>query len=123
MATSYTNIPPKKITADANIQAYDTYYSTPLEVSASTFDAMKSFFTARGFESIAAESVALVIIKQAKKDNLNPLEILDTLKGLDNAEISALVAEIINYNRFRTSFLGYALAFVETEEVARNVLA
>jgi hypothetical protein len=123
MATSYTNIPPNKITADANIQAYDTYYSTPLEVSASTLDAMKSFFTARGFESIAAESVALVIIKQAKKDNLNPLEILDTLKGLGNAEISALVAEIINYNRFRTSFLGYALAFVETEEVARNVLA
>lgn len=123
MATSYTNLPTQKSSGDANVQAYDTYYSTPLEVSASTLDAMKAFFTSRGFESIAAESVALVVIKQAKKDNLNPLEILDTLKGLDNVEISALVAEIINFNRFRTSFLGYALAFVETEEVARNVLA
>ena len=123
MATSYTNLPTQSSSSDANVQAYDTYYSTPLEVSASTLDAMKAFFTTRGFESIAAESVALVIIKQSKKDNLNPLEILDTLKGLDNVEISALVSEIINYNRFRTSFLGYALAFVETEEVARNVLA
>ena len=83
---------------------------------------MKSFFTSRGFETSAAESVVIVIIKQAKKDGYNPMEILDTLKGLTNVEISALVSEIVNNNRLKTSFLGYGLAFEPNFEVARNIL-
>jgi hypothetical protein len=51
------------------------------------------------------------------------MQILDTLKGLDSVEISALVAEILNYNRFKTSYLGYALAFTPRIEVSRNIVA
>lgn len=117
----YNNLPPKKI-ADATVQAFDSYYLKPLELNAGTLDAMKSFFTARGFDPLAAESVSVIIIKQANKDGYNPLQILDTLTGLDSVEISSLVAEIINYNRFKTSFLGYANKFTPNQEVYRNVV-
>lgn len=122
--TTYTNIPPNKSSnSDSDLlRTFDTYYDKPLEIHASTFDAMKAFFTSRNFDPVSAEAVSLVVIKQAKLDGLNPLQILDTLKGLDNVEISALVAEILNFNRFKTSFLGYALAFRANEEVSRNVL-
>ena len=123
MNPTYNNLPAKSTSDTAIVQAFDAYTSAPLEIDASTIDAMRGFFTSRGFDKTAAESVSVVIIRQAKKDGYNPMQILDSLKGLDSVEISALVAEIINYNRFKTSFLGYALAFSANQEVARNIQA
>ena len=123
MNPTYNNLPPKGIPATAIVQAFDAYSSAPLEIDAGTFDAMRGFFTSRGFDKSAGESVAVTIIKQAKKDGYNPMQILDSLKGLDSIEISALVAEIMNYNRFKTSFLGYALSFSANQEIARNIQA
>lgn len=121
MADLYSNLPNGSGTS-LKINAYDAYFNKPLELEANTFNALKGFFTSRSFEESAAESIAVIIIKQAKSDGYNPMVILDTLKGLDNVEISALVAEILNYNRFKSSFLGYARKFNTSEEVSRNIL-
>jgi len=123
MNQTYNNLPSKTTSQSAIVQAYDAYTNQPLEIDASTLDAMSGFFTSKGFDKTAADSVSVTIIKQAKKDGYNPMSILDSLKGLDNVELSALVAEIINYNRFKTSFLGYALAFSANQEIARNIQA
>lgn len=119
----YSNLPANKVQADATVQAFDNYYLAPIELSASTLAAMVGFFTQRGFDPASAETVAVVIMKQAKKDGYNPMQILDTLSGIDSVEISALVAEILNYNRVKTSFLGYSKEFTPHDEVQRNVLA
>jgi hypothetical protein len=119
----YSNLPPNAIQKDATVQFFDAYYSKPLELNASVLAAVKGFFGSKGFEETAAESIAIIIIKQAKKDGYNPMQLLDTLKGLDSVEISALVAEILNYNRFKTSFLGYAREFSTNYEIKRNILA
>lgn len=123
--TSYTNLPPtvSKNSDYKTITAFNTFYDTPIEIETTVYDACKGFFTSKGFDIVSAESVALIIIQQAKKDKLNSMQILDSLKGLSDVEISALVAEIINYNRFKTSFLGYALDYRTNEEVARNIMA
>ena len=122
----YNNLPAEtktKTSSDLTIQAFDAYYSTPLEISVNVLNAMSGFFQSKGFEEVAAENVAIVIIKQAKKDGYNPMQILDTLKGFDNVEISALVSEILNYNRFKTSFLGYTQSFIINDEILRNIQA
>jgi hypothetical protein len=125
MATKniYSNLPTNKIQADATVQAFDNYYLAPIELSASTLAAMIGFFTKNGFDATSAETVAVIIMKQAKKDGYNPMQILDTLSGVTALEISALVAEILNYNRVKTSFLGYSKEFTPHDEVQRNVLA
>jgi hypothetical protein len=123
MTNLYSNLPPTKSLSDATVRAFDNFYTQPLELNAGVLDAMKGFFTSKGFETVAAESISVVIMKQAKKDGYNPMEILDTLKGLDSVEISALVSEILNYNRVKTSFLGYARDFSPNQEVKRNILA
>jgi len=122
MAATYSNLPGLRQTDNSTLQAFDTYFSQPIEIKVSTLNAMVSFFTSKGFDQTAAENVALVIITQAKKDDLNPMQVLDTLRGLGEVEISALVAEIINFNRFKTSFLGYTRGFQINEEVSRNVM-
>jgi hypothetical protein len=123
MNQTYNNLPSKSTSDTAIVKAFDAYTNQPLEIDASTLDAMCGFFTSKGFDKTAADSVSVTIIKQAKKDGYNPMSILDSLKGLDSVELSALVAEIINYNRFKTSFLGYALAFSANQEIARNIQA
>lgn len=105
------------------VKAFDAYLNRPLELETGTLSAMKGFFTSRGFEESSAESISVIIIKQAKADGYNPMTILDTLGGLNNVEISALVSEILNYNRFKSSFLGYARQFNTASEVNRNIVA
>lgn len=122
MAATYSNLPGLRQTDNSTLQAIDLYFSQPIEIKVSTLNSMVTFFTSKGFDQTAAENVALVIITQAKKDDLNPMQVLDTLRGLGEVEISALVAEIINFNRFKTSFLGYTRGFQINEEVSRNVM-
>lgn len=121
-ANLLSNLPPKTID-DKLVQVYNNMYNVPLELDAGTLNTMKGFLGSRGFDENSAESISVIIINQAKKDGYNPMVILDTLKGLDNVEISALVSEILNYNRFKTSFLGYARQFNTSSEVSRNILA
>lgn len=117
----YSNLPPQPASSSI-VKAFDAYTNTSVELETNTLNAMKGFFTSRGFESISAETIGVIIIKQAKHDGYNPMTILDTLSGLTDVEISALVSEILNYNRFKTSFLGYASRFIATDEIKRNIL-
>lgn len=123
MADLLSNLPANNTAANSMVKAYDAYLNKPLELETSTLSAMKGFFTSRGFEELSAESISVIIIKQAKNDGYSPMTILDTLNGLDNVQISALVSEILNYNRFKSSFLGYARKFNTVREVDRNILA
>ena len=107
MNQNYSNIPVNK-SQDSTVQAFDSYTNTPVEINSSVLAAMKGYFTNRDFGEVAAESIAVTIIRQAKQDNYNPMQILDTLKGLDNVQLSGLESEILNFNRFKSSSLGYA---------------
>lgn len=123
--TYYTNIPQtERSGSDATtIQAFDAYYTAPLEVPTATFDSIKGFFEVRGFDKISSDAVAVAIIRQSKIDGVNPMTILDTIKGLDSAQMSNVVSEILNYNRYKTSFLGYTYEYNPLTEVQRNVVA
>lgn len=116
------NLPPNTSAKNTMVKAFDAYNNQTIELDTSTLSSMQGFFQSKGFDTVASESISVVIMKQAKSDNLNPMKVLDTLKGFDAVELSALVAEIINFNRFKTSFLGYARAVNTPEEISRNIL-
>ena len=84
---------------------------------------MKGVLETRGFSEESAEAISISILNQAKKDNLNAMAILETVKGLKQAELSTLVAEVLNYNRFKSSSLGVVLKPLSVELVSRNILA
>ena len=123
----YNNIPQsdiqRKTSSDGTTKFFDSFYQIPIEINNTTLIAIKGFFETRGYGSVAAESVAIIITVQAKKDKLNPFEILDTLKGFTDVQISSIVGEILNYNRFKTSSLGVDYAVTPTQEPRRNILA
>jgi hypothetical protein len=126
MTRTYSNLPPTKnnqSSSDSTVKFFDQYYQVPLQIDNNTLIAIQSFFEKRGFEKTAAEYTASIIMSQAKTDNFNASAIIDTLRSLSDGEVSGLVAEILNHNRFKTSALGIFRGINSSDEIQRNILA
>jgi len=93
------------------------------EINGGQYDAAIAFFRNKGYDVQASESIAYVLMKQAKVDNANVFSVLDTLKGATDLELSQLVAEILNAYRYKTSVLGYKNDRSTQSHVTRNIKA
>lgn len=100
---------------------FDRYGDIPLEFSSVDVDSTVGFLKSRGFTDDAAILTAVILLKQAKLDQMPIRELLDTLKGLRNLELSTLVGEVLNNNRTPTSTLGFKLQSQTNELQARNI--
>jgi len=107
----------KKVT-----EFFDKYFTKKLEFSTNEVDAVIAFFEKRGFDRSAAISTGTILLQQAKLDDIKVFVLLDTLKDFNETKLSAVVAEVLNYNRINTSTLGFkSNAVVDTLE-KRNVV-
>ena len=106
----------KKVT-----QFFDNYFIEKLSFPSNEVDAVIGFFEKRGFQKSAAISTSTILLNQAKIDEVNVFELLDTLKGLDKIQLSTVVTEVLNYNRLSTSTLGFKLSSSTDTLEKRNV--
>jgi hypothetical protein len=119
-----TNLPPGPNTdsATATTLFFDSYGEQPLEFNSTDVDAAVGFFESKGFDQDAATTTAITLLKQAKIETQPIFQILDTLKGFNNLQLSALVGEILNNNRPSTSTLGFRVANSNKISQTRNIL-
>lgn len=117
-----TNLPPSPLndSAAGTRLYFDTYGEVPLQFNATEVDSTIAFFTSAGFDKTAAITSSLALLKQAKLDGLRVGVILDTIKGFNQKQLSALVAEILNNDRIATSTLGYRSTPLEDNKT-RNI--
>lgn len=115
------NLPLNNQSGDNTKKFFEGYYNKKLEFTANEVDAVLQFFEKRGFSISGATSVSSILLQQAKTDGVKVFELLDTLKGLDEVQLSALVAEILNVNRERTSAVGYRVDESQAVYEARNI--
>lgn len=101
---------------------FDTYFTKELSFPSNQVDAVISFFTKRGFDKTGAISVASVLLQQSKLDNVNVFQLLDTLNGLNEIQLSAIVTEVLNYNRPKTSTLGFKRTEAADKIEKRNIV-
>lgn len=105
-----TNLPQQKPEPRSNAdvrQFFDKYFTKKLSFPTNDIDAVVGFFENRGFDKTASIAVATVLLQQAKIDEVNIFQLIDTLKGLSDVQLSAVVTETLNYSRPKTSSLGY----------------
>jgi hypothetical protein len=112
--TSSLNISPVDSSSEVK-EFFNKYFSESISYSATQVDSVVGFFLKRGFNESSATGVATVLLQQAKIDDVNVFTLLDTLKGLDEVQISSLVGEIVNFNRSKVSVIGIKTAFPETK--------
>jgi ABC-type uncharacterized transport system involved in gliding motility auxiliary subunit len=121
-----SNLPLKPKPANAGVdstrQTFNDYYQFPLQINLETFNVMRGFFEQKGFDKLAAESIAVTLIRQCLNDNINPLTTLDGLAHLDGADLSNLVTQILNYNRFKSSYLGIGTPVTPNQHIQKNIL-
>jgi hypothetical protein len=123
----YTNIPQMDVangdSASATKNIINNFYNVNLPINAGVYDALKGFFGSNGFSDVASDTIAYVILYQASIDDYNPMQVLENIQGLDGIQLNALVTEILNFNRFKTSFLGQSAAYGTTPSVTREILS
>jgi hypothetical protein len=101
---------------------FDRYYQGKVEYSANDVDAVLGFFNNRGFDEQASSGIAATLLRQAKLDGVSTFKLLDTLKGLSNLQLSALVTQILNLSRVKSSAIGYKTQPSYDAFEARNIL-
>jgi hypothetical protein len=121
----YSNLPsiqPNQ-SSEQTIQIFNNYYKDPISLNNGELMAMSGYFEKRGFEPVAAQSAAAIVLTQAVQDGYDGMQIMDTLDGLTSVEISGLVAEIMNYNRVKSSLLGTVQDQQPVVDITRNIVA
>ena len=105
-----SNLPVNPNLADSSDSVksfFNNYFNATVSFPADQVDAVVGFFRKRGFDELASNSTSIVLLQQAKIDGVNVFQLLDTLKTLTGVQLSAVVAEVLNYNRQKNSVLGY----------------
>jgi hypothetical protein len=118
-----TTPPPSNNSVDSVVNTFNSLYTLPIQLNAGAYNAMVGFFQNKGFDVVASQSITLVIMTQCQQDNINPMTIIDSLRGQDAAALSVLATQILNYNRFKSSYLGIADTVAPFFQVQRNIIA
>ena len=118
------NLPnePKSDSAEEVKEFFDQYQVQNISYPATQVDAVIGFFEKRGFDKTSAISVATILLQQAKLDQVNVFELIDTLQGLNKTQLSNIVATILNYNRQKISTLGFRVENAAETAEKRNII-
>lgn len=122
MATSNLPTEPSTDSGEGVRLFFNNYFNAPISFPAGEIDAVVGFFKKRGFDDLASNSTSILLLQQAKIDNVDVFQLLDTLKGLTELQLSSVVAEVLNYNRQKNSTLGYRQQDTSELLEKRNVL-
>jgi hypothetical protein len=118
-----SNLPNKDTDSSAPVKTFfNNYFNEQLTFPSNEVDAVVGYFESRGFDRQASISTATVMLQQSKIDNVKVFELLDTLRGMTNVQLSYIVTEVLNYNRANTSSLGYKLESSSNLSEKRNIV-
>ena len=100
---------PAEISQEDTLVYFNNFYSNTGTVSYTQNEvvAVVGYFLKRGFDKVAAINTGGVILEQAKRDNVPVFKLIDTLEGINEVQLSNIIAQIINANRRKTSSIGY----------------
>lgn len=100
---------PKKESQELTKKFFNNYYNRQINYNAAEVDAVIGYFLKRGFDKIAAVNTASILLQQAEIDQITVFQLIDTLKGVNDVQLSNIVAQILNLNRSKVSTLGYRI--------------
>ena len=122
---SIYNLPTQVSTSDASIevkQFFDKFFVHQVSFPSNQIEGVVGFFLKNGFDLESARSTSIVLLNQARVDNVNVFELIHTLKTLTDVQLSQVVAQVLNAYREKVSLLGYRIAPLVDNYESRNIL-
>jgi hypothetical protein len=118
-----TNLPISQNTSDKQVRTFfDKYFTEEITFPSNQIDAVLGFFLKRGFDEQASRSVSIVLLNQARIDNVNVFVLLDKLKSVETVQLNRVVTQVLNFYRTQTSVLGYKVSNNSESFENRNIL-
>jgi hypothetical protein len=123
MTTLRSNLPLAPDTSYQEIkQFFDKFFITEVTFPSNEIDAVVGFFQRRDFDVESAKSIAIMLLTQARNEQVNVFELIDTLKAIPAVQLTRVVTQILNAYREKTSLLGYRVTIENNEFELRNIV-
>ena len=121
-----TNLPVEPIQkvdlTKKTLRIFGDYFDNQVTINSGEFDAVKAFFKGKDYTDESSDTIAYVLCRQSKVDNVSAMKILDQLSDSDPQELTDIVAEILNLYRFKSSLIGRKQDNATPTVVSRNIL-
>ena len=120
-----TNLPivQEPLTAPEDVRRFfDKFFIHQVTFPTNQIDAVVGFFLKNGFDPDSARSTGIVLLNQARLDNINVFQLVDSLKKLTDVQLSQVVAQILNSYREKSSLLGFRISNLADTYESRNIV-
>jgi len=94
---------------------------TQTPIQANEFTALVGYFTKRKFDKASAQEISSILIAQAQSQDIPTFQLIDTLKGLTDVQLSEVITQVLNLNRPKSSTLGFVANIRPNSFEARNI--
>jgi hypothetical protein len=101
---------------------FDKFFVHEVTFPSNQIDAVVGFFLKHGFDTDSARSTSIVLLNQARIDNINVFQLVDSLKKLTDVQLSQVVAQILNSYREKISLLGFRISNIADTYESRNIV-
>lgn len=116
--TSPINLDPKNNTQEF----FNNFFDQDVVISPAQDQTITAFFERRTGNKKAAEILAGALILSASTRGLEPLEVLQKIKSLDDIDVDAYVAFVYNLARVNTSLVGIVNRPPVSKYITRTIL-
>lgn len=117
------NIIDNKTNTDRTVQIFDNFYNVQLDVNASDFDLVFSFFKSISNNDTIAGNFTASLFRIAQVSDINVLDLLSQLKNTDNKlEMNKLMCYYFNTFKSNTVLYGVGEIPRPNQTVARNII-
>ena len=94
---------------------------TQTPIQANEYTALVGYFTKRNFDRSSAEEISSILIAQAQSQDIPTFQLIDTLKGLTDVQLSEVITQVLNLNRPKSSTIGFVSNTKPNAFEARNI--
>lgn len=107
---------------DLTVRVFDNFYDFALEVNATEYDVVNSYFKSVFDNNRIAQNFTTTLFRISNQIGVPVLTLLKELEGQDSIQLTATLAYYLNGLRSPATLLGVNAAVVPNFWAARNVL-
>lgn len=108
---------------DNTVRIFDNFYSTALNVSATDWDVVYSYFKGTSNNAQIANNFASLLFRIAQEGNFNVIDLLATIKGSNTKlQMNQVICYYLNTFRSRASLYGVGIIPKPNQSAQRNVV-
>jgi hypothetical protein len=107
---------------DRTVQIFDDFYKFQISVDANLYDVVLSYFKSVFDDETAAKNFALNLFRISENTGTPVMEILESVRGQSQIELSSTFAYFLNNLRSNSTLLGVSAVATPAFYAARNVV-